>query len=274
MKKIIMLILLVVLLIPIKVNGLSVSSRNAILMDQDSGRILYGKKINDKHLIASITKIMTAILAIESNKLNDTVKVGEEVFSSYGSNIYVEFNEEMNLLDLVYGLMLKSGNDAAMVIAKYVGGSEEKFVIMMNNKAKEVGMTNTIFANSHGLDEVAENYSTAYDMAKLMSYAMTNKTFKKIVGTKKHMVKTNYKTYDWINKNKLLFSYKYATGGKTGYTERANKTLVTTATKNKLNLVAVTLNDGNQYETHQNLFEYGFNTYNNYLIINNLECRN
>jgi serine-type D-Ala-D-Ala carboxypeptidase (penicillin-binding protein 5/6) len=266
MKKIILIILLV-LLIPINVMGLTVTARDAILMDQDSGRILYSKNINDQRLIASITKIMTAIIAVESNKLNKTVTVGEEVLKSYGSNIYVELNEKMKLIDLVYGLMLKSGNDSSMVIAKYIGGTEEKFVQMMNNKAKELKMNNTTFANPHGLDEVTQNYSTAYDMAKLMSYAMKNKTFKKIVATKKHIVKTNYKSYEWINKNKLLFSYEYTTGGKTGYTERANKTLVTTASKDNLNLVVVTLDDGNQYETHKQLFEYGFSNYKNYLIL-------
>jgi serine-type D-Ala-D-Ala carboxypeptidase (penicillin-binding protein 5/6) len=268
MKKITILVLLVLLFIPIKINAITVSARDAVLMDQDTGRILYGKNINDKRLIASITKIMTAIIAIESNKLDNTVKVGDEVFSSYGSNIYIEFNEQIKLIDLVYGLMLKSGNDAAMVIAKYIGGSEEKFVNMMNNQAEILGMTNTSFGNSHGLDEITQNYSTAYDMAKLMNYAMKNKTFKKIVGTKKYIAETNYKTYSWINKNKLLFSYKYATGGKTGYTEKAKKTLVTTATKNKLNLVVVTLDDGNQYESHKNLFEYGFSNYKKYVIVN------
>lgn len=157
---------------------------------------------------------MTAILAIESNRLEEEVVVGEEVLTMYGSNIYIELGEKMKLLDLVYGLMLRSGNDAAIVIATFIGGTEEKFVKMMNEKAKEIGMTNTVFNNSHGLDEVTQNKSTAYDMALLSSYASHNETYMKIVGTKKYTVQSDKKSYIWHNRNKLLGSYSYATGGK------------------------------------------------------------
>jgi D-alanyl-D-alanine carboxypeptidase len=137
----------------------------------------------------------------------------------------------------------------------------------MNDKAKEIGMTNTYFCNPHGLDEKCENKSTARDMALLMSYAIKNKEFKKIVGTKRHIIKSNLKTYDWYNKNKLLTTYKYTTGGKTGFTEKARRTLVTSASKNNTNLVVVTLNDPNDFTTHKDLYEYGFNNYKRYLII-------
>ena len=166
----------------------------------------------------------------------------------------------MKLKDMVYGLMMQSGNDAALMIAEYLGG-EEKFVEKMNEKAKEIGMKSTVFKNPHGLDEKSENYSTAYDMALLMRYALSDPTFRKITGCKKHTVKTDEKTYVWSNKNKLLYTYKYTTGGKTGYTDKARRTLVTSASKDDMNLIVVTLNDPNDFKNHKELYEYGFNNY-------------
>ena len=264
MKKI---FLLLGLIIPIGVGAIDTSARSAILMDMDSNRVLYEENINDKRSVASISKIMTAIVAIESGKLDEVVVVGEEIQKSYGSGIYIKEGEEILLRDLVYGLMLRSGNDAALVIAKYVGGSVEDFVKMMNKKANEIGMKNTTFNNPSGLDQDKGNYSTAYDMAILTSYAMKNEEYKKITGTKKYTLKTNMNTYSWINKNKLLSIYKYTTGGKTGFTEIAKRTLVSTASKDNTNLVVVTLNDGNDWQDHQNLFEYGFSNYSNLKIL-------
>ena len=258
---------MLILVMPINVFGLSLSCRSCVLMDSDSGRVLYEKDKDNPRLIASITKIMTAILAIESDRLEEEVTVGEEVLTMYGSNIYIELGEKMKLLDMVYGLMLRSGNDAAIVIAYFIGGSEENFVKMMNDKAKEIGMTNTVFNNPHGLDEVTQNKSTAYDMALLSSYASHNETYMKIVGTKKYSVQTDKKSYLWYNRNKLLGSYSYATGGKTGYTPSAGRTLVTNASHNNLNLTAVTLNDGNEYISHETMYNYGFENYKNYVIL-------
>ena len=268
MKKIIVVIMLFVLCFPSSVMGLSLSCRSCVLMDSDSGRVLYAKDKDNPRLIASITKIMTAILAIESGRLEEEVTVGEEVLTMYGSNIYIELGEKMKLLDMVYGLMLRSGNDAAIAIATFIGGTEEKFVEMMNKKAQEIGMTNTVFNNSHGLDEVTQNKSTAYDMALLSSYASHNETYMKIVGTKKYTVQSDKKSYLWNNRNQFLSNYEYATGGKTGYTPSAGKTLVTNASNNGLNLTAVTLNDGNQYTSHEEMYDYGFENYQNYLILN------
>lgn len=264
MKKILLFLLL---LLPLNTLALEVSSKSAILMDEDSGRILYSKNIDDKRLIASTTKIMTAILAIESGKLDDIVVVKDDILEAYGSNIYLSIDEEISLLDLVYGLMLRSGNDAAITISSYVKGSIDEFVELMNKKAEELNMTNTSFCNPHGLDEKCENISTARDMALLMKYANGNETFKKIVGTKRHIAKSNLKTYDWYNKNKLLSTYEYTTGGKTGFTEKARRTLVTSASKDGTNLIVVTLNDPNDFTTHKNLYEYGFSNYKKYLIL-------
>lgn len=267
MKKKIVVFLLLILLLPGRVCAITLSCRSCILMDMDSGRILYQKDINNPRLIASITKIMTAILAIEKGKLDQTITVGDEVLKMYGSNIYIEIGEHITLLDLLYGLMLRSGNDSAVVIAKTIGGSEEKFVEMMNKKAQEIGMKNTVYNNCHGLDEETENKSTAYDMALLSSYAYKNPIYRKIVGTKKYIVKTDKKTYEWTNRNKLLFRYDKATGGKTGYTPSAGRTLVTNASNNTLNLTAVTLNDGNEYISHESMYEYAFLNYKNYRIL-------
>ena len=210
---------------------------------------------------------MTAILAIENGDLDKKVIVGEEVLSMYGTNIYVEVGEKMTMRDLIYGLLLRSGNDAAVVIAKEIGGTEAKFVQMMNSKAREIGMKNTVFKNPHGLDEVTENYSTAYDMALLSKYAFSNKIYRKIVATKKYEVSTGKKTYLWYNRNRLLDNYKYCTGGKNGYTPSAGKTLVSTASKGNLNLTIVSLNDGDSYSNHQNLYENMFSKYHRYKIV-------
>ena len=260
--------LLIILLFPINVLALSVPSNNAILIDQDTGRILYSKNINERRLIASTTKIMTAVLAIESGKLDDIITIDESVLKSYGSGIYIKPGEEISLRSLVYGLLLRSGNDAALAIEEYLGG-HDKFIIMMNNKAKEIGMNNTSFENSSGLDESGEeNYSTVHDMAILMKYANNIYDFREIDSTKKYELKTNKNYYSWVNKNKLLFNYKYATGGKTGYTKKAKRTLVSSASKDDVNLIAVTFNDKDDFNTHKTLYEYGFNNYKRYLIIN------
>ena len=265
LKKILLLIT-VLLLLPVKINAYSLGE-SAVLMEQDTKRVLVSKNMNKKKLIASTTKIMTGIIAVESGKLNKTVTVTDKVLESYGSNIYLSIGEKMKLKDMVYGLMMQSGNDAALMIADYLGG-EEKFVKMMNKKAKQIGMKNTTFSNPHGLDEKTKNYSTAYDMALLMRYANSDPTFRKITGCKKHTVKTDEKTYVWTNKNKLLYTYKYTTGGKTGYTDKARRTLVTSASNGDLDLIAVTLNDPNDFKNHKELYEYAFKNYSMKKIFN------
>lgn len=266
MKKIIALLLLFCM--PFSIKAIGTSATSAILMDQDSGRILYASNIHDIRSVASISKVMTALLAVESGKLKNKVTIGDEISGAHGSGIYIKKDEVLTLEDLVYGLMLRSGNDASLAIAHYVSGSVDNFVNQMNAKAVELGMKDTTFYNPNGLDDEEEgNYSTAYDMAILMSYAMQNPDFARIVGTKKYKLKTNMNTYIWYNKNKLLNQYSYTTGGKTGFTKKARRTLVTSASKDNLNLVVVTLNDGNDFEDHKNLFEYGFANYKNYQIL-------
>ena len=258
MKKI-LIFFIFFLCFPIHLLALDIGATSAILMDMDSNRILYAKDIYNVRSVASISKIMTAVIAIESGKLDEVVTINDEIKKAYGSAIYIQVGEQLSLRDLVYGLMLRSGNDAAYAIASYVGGDE--FVQMMNNKAMEIGMKNTVFNNPCGLDEDGGNYSTAYDMAILTSYAMKLAEYRQIVGTEVYKLTTNKNTYIWHNKNKLLGQYNFITGGKTGYTKKALRTLVTTASKNNLNLVVVTLNDGNDFKDHVKLFEYGFSNY-------------
>lgn len=267
MKKMFLLIVGIIVFLPAKINAIETSATSAILMDMDSKRILYAKDINNRRSVASISKIMTAIVAIENSNIKSKVTVGDEINSSYGSGIYIKIGEVLTLEDLLYGLMLRSGNDASYAIAKYVGGSVDKFIKMMNDTAAHIGMTNSTFNNPNGLDEDKANYSTAYDMALLTSYAMQNKDYKKITSTTKYILKTNMNTYIWHNKHKLIGRNEYVTGGKTGFTQIARRTLVTTASKDNLNLVVVTLNDGNDWSDHENLFEYGFNNYKSYNIL-------
>lgn len=266
-KWIIVLLLCVLLLnhFPVSTGAVgSVSARNAILMEQQSGRVLYEKKAHEPERIASITKIMTAILAIESGKLDEKVEVSERAAGTEGSSLYLEPGEKILLKDLVYGLMLRSGNDAAVTIAESVGGSLEGFVFLMNQKAEEIGMKNTHFANPHGLDDQEDHYSTAYDMALLTRYAMNNETYRKIAGTKIYRAPNPNETWErvWKNKNRLLTGlYKYSTGGKTGYTKRAKRTLVSTAAKDDFELIAVTLNGPDDWNDHISMFDSGFDQY-------------
>ncbi len=265
MKKVVLFCL--ILFLPIKV--LAISASSAIVMDLDNDRIYYENNIHEKRLIASITKIMTAIVTIENANIDKKVTVGEEIYQAFGSSIYIEVGEELTLRDLLYGLMLRSGNDAAMVIAKNVAGSMENFAYLMNVLAKNIGMKDTFFYNAHGLEEKSGkgNISTAYDMALLTKYAYQNATFREIFKTKSKTVKTNKKTYTWQSKNRLIHKYDFITGGKTGFTEKARRTLVTTASKDNINLVIVTLNDGNDFEDHLTLYNEVFNNYQAYQVL-------
>ncbi|MBD1378666.1 D-alanyl-D-alanine carboxypeptidase family protein [Metabacillus arenae] len=250
--------------LPNHVKAVGVSAKSAILIEQETGRVLFAKDEHTKRRIASITKIMTAVLAIESGKLEEKVRVSSKATQAEGSSIYLHEGEKILLEDLVYGLMLRSGNDAAVAIAEHVGGSLEGFVYLMNQKAEQIGMLNTEFANPHGLDDHENHYSTAYDMAILTKYAMSLKEYKKVAGTKIHKAPNPNEKWDrvWRNKNKLLTGlYEYSTGGKTGYTKRAKRTLVSTANKESLNLIAVTIDAPDDWNDHMNLFETAFNDY-------------
>lgn len=256
MKKVILLFLL--LLIPINVKA------SICVMDTDAKRLLSGTNEHEVRLIASTTKIMTSLVVINNvTDLNEEIEVTDEVLKSFGSGIYIEVGEHIKIIDLLYGLMLRSGNDAAIMLAYHVGGSMEGFAKLMNETASSFGMKNTKFINSSGLedDDGNGNTSTCYDMALLMSFATKSKKLMEIMSTKHYGVQTDYKYYDWYNKNKLLTEYKYTTGGKTGYTEKAYRTLVTSATKDNKNLAVVTLNERDDFLKHKNKYEETFKKY-------------
>lgn len=236
-----------------------ISAHSAVLMEAESGRVLYEKNPHQKRSIASITKIMTAIVAIEYGNLEDEVTVSARAERVGGSSIYLKKGEKMKLKDLIYGLMLRSGNDAAIAIGEHVGGSVEGFVHLMNEKARWIGMTDSHFSNPHGLDQ-DNHYSTAYDMALLMRYAMKNETFRKIAGSVSYQAEKE--PYPWRNKNKLLTRYyEYCTGGKTGYTSRAGRTLVSSAEKENMELIMVTLNASDDWNDHRNVYEWAYRTF-------------
>ena len=259
MKKLVIAILTFFIL---PLHLLAISAEKCVVMDLNSGRVLYNLNGNDERLIASITKIMTTLITIMYSNLDKTVIVDEDVLKAYGSSVYLEVGEEIKLRDLLYGLMLRSGNDAAIAIANTVAGSMENFVYLMNEYAKTIGMNNTHFVNAHGLDSKGiGNTSSAYDMALLTKVAMQNDIFREIFGTRNYQAKSNLKDYNWAGKNKLFSMYEYTTGGKTGYTDAARRTLVTTASKENKNLVVVTLNDGNDFNDHKTLYEKYFNEY-------------
>lgn len=232
---------------------------SVVVMDADSGRILYSENKDERKLIASTTKIMTTIIALENSNIKKEVEVKDEILKVNGSMIYSKIGEKYTIEDLLYGLMLRSGNDAAMTIATNVLGYNE-FINKMNLKAIEIGMFNTTFENPHGLNDDTKNYSTANDLALLMKYALKNKEFVKITSTKKYK--------NWLNKNDLLFDYKYLITGKIGYTKKSGQVYVSSASKNNKNLIIASIDEDDKYELHKNLYEKYFENYKKYKVLN------
>lgn len=239
--------------------GYAASDRaaGAVLMDAESGRVLYGHDAHKPRLIASTTKLMTALVAVErAGDLDETVTVKGEWLGSEGSSIYLKAGEEITLRGLLYGLLLQSGNDAAMVIACHTAGSVEEFVELMNRRAAELGMKDSSFANPSGLDH-ENHYSTPYDMALLARACLDNSTVAELCATKSVTVGTR----TFVNHNKLLWRCEGCVGMKTGFTEKAGRTLVSAAVREGQTLICVTLNDGDDWNDHRKLLDYGFRTY-------------
>lgn len=239
--------------------SIGTNAKAAALIDVTSGRLLYSSNGDTPMRIASLTKIMTAIVAIEHGRLTDVVKTPKRAVGKEGSSIYLQLGEEMTLHNMLYGLMLRSGNDAATAIAEHVGGSEAGFVHLMNEKAAFIGLTNSSFKNPHGLDEEG-HYSSANDLAKLSAYALRNQAFAEIVRTKVKQVPNPHDSwnYAWKNKNKMLTLYEGADGVKTGYTKKSFRCLVSSATRGGQQLAAVTINDGDDWNDHSHLLDWGF----------------
>lgn len=273
MRRFVILTLLTLVLFLLN-NGISfsaapdISAQAASVIDVNSGRVLYEKNANQKLPIASLTKIMTAIVAIESGNLEDKVKTSKNAVGVEGSSIYLRLGEELTLEDMLYGLMLRSGNDAAVAIAEHIGGSVEGFAYLMNEKAQYIGLSSTNFVNPHGLDH-PQHYSTAKDMALLTAYALKNPVFQEIVSTQKKTAPLEGFDWDrkWFNKNKMLRMYPGADGVKTGYTKIAKRCLVSSATKDGRKIAVVVLNDGNDWNDSARLLDYGFTEYQNVELI-------
>ncbi|MGE5703483.1 MAG: D-alanyl-D-alanine carboxypeptidase family protein [Clostridia bacterium] len=246
------------------------SAEAAALIDVASGRVLYEKNGDKKMRIASLTKTLTAIVAIESANLKDIVTVPKEAVGVEGSSIYLKRGEKLTLEELLYGLMLRSGNDAATAIAIHVGGSVEGFVMMMNEKASLLGMTHSNFMNPHGLDDSNMHYSTANDMVRLSAYALKNPVFREIVSTKVKNI--SWEGENWErrlqNKNKLLHLYKGADGVKTGYTKLAKRCLASSATRDGRQLAVITLNAPDDWNDSMALLDWGFQTFQPVTILN------
>lgn len=241
---------------PCRISAVETSAASAVLMDADSGRVLYERNADRKMLIASTTKILTALVAIEEGNLHDTVKVSREAAYTEGSAMYLTEGETLTLETLLYGVLLCSGNDAAVAVAQHVGGNVKGFVALMNEKAQELGMEHSSFANPNGLDD-EQHYSTARDMAKLAQAALKNETLMRIASTRSVTIGGRTMT----NHNKLLHYVDGCLGLKTGYTKAAGRTLVSCAEKNGQRLITVTLQDGNDWADHRSLYEYGFSAY-------------
>ena len=233
------------------------SASSAILMDAGSGRVLYEQNAREPRLIASITKLMTALVALESgHELNEPVTIQPEWAGVEGSSIYLRAGEQVALETLLYGMLLRSGNDAALAVAGCCGGTVEAFVDRMNETAQRLGMKDSHFANPNGLNAEG-HYSSAYDMALLAKACLENETLAKIVSTKTITLGTR----TFTNHNKLLWRYEGCVGMKTGYTEKAGRTLVSAAQREGMTLVCVTLNDGDDWNDHMALFDHGFAAY-------------
>ena len=235
------------------------NKESEIVMESTTKRVLYGKDIHQKMFMASTTKILTAITIIENCNLGDIVTVGKESVGVEGSSIYLEVGEKLTVKQLLYGLMLRSGNDCAETLALYCSNSIKDFAELMNKTANKIGAKESNFTNPHGLHD-DNHYTTAYDLALISSYAMQNKDFKEIVSTKSVKIPQTTRDYDriLINKNKILKEFDGATGIKTGYTKKAGRCLVSSATKNGVELICVVLNCQPMFERSKSLLTQNF----------------
>ncbi|MEE0835498.1 MAG: D-alanyl-D-alanine carboxypeptidase family protein [Clostridia bacterium] len=241
---------------------ISVSAECAALMCVETGELLYEKNADLRHAMASTTKIMTALVALENCKLDNTVTVSSDAVGIIGSSVYLYAGEQMTMESLLYALLLESANDAAAAIAIEVSGSIEGFAELMNEKAASLGLEHTHFTNPHGLDN-EDHYTTARELAALTSAALQNETFREIVSTYKKSIEMHNGQGSrlLINHNKLLKSYDGAIGVKTGYTSNSGRCLVTAASRDGLTYIAVTLNAPDDWNDHRKMLDAGFGYY-------------
>lgn len=240
-----------------------INSRSAIVYDRSSGSILYGKSENEKRKMASTTKIMTAIIVIENSNLDDVVTVSSKAASTGGSRLGLHTNDKISIRDLLYGLLLCSGNDAAIALAENVGGTVENFSNLMNEKANTLNLTSTHFVTPHGLDN-DDHYTTAYELALITNYALNNELFCKLVGTKNYTISINGYPKKLSNTNELLGNLNGVYGVKTGFTNGANRCLVTAIKRDNMDLICIVLGADTKKDRTKDsvsLIEYSFTTF-------------
>lgn len=244
-----------------------INSRSAIVFDRNSKQVLFGKNENEKRKMASTTKIMTAIIVIENAKLDDIVKVSAKAASTGGSRLGLHTNDKISVLNLLYGLLLCSGNDAAVALAEHVGGSLPDFASLMNKKCNELGLSSTNFVTPHGLDN-EEHYTTAYELALITDYALKNDTFRNIVGTKNYTVTINGYSKNLSNTNELLGALDGVYGVKTGFTNGANRCLVTSVKRGDLDIICIVLGADTKKDRTKDSIELINYVFNNFEIVN------
>lgn len=267
MKKLICLSLMLIIILNFSIvygENINLSAESYVLMDSNTGRILYERNSHEKMAMASTTKIMTALIALEKGNLKDKVTINMEAVGVEGSSIYLRKDEVITLEDLLYGLMLRSGNDSAVAIALHIGGSVDEFADLMNKKAKEIGALNTNFMNPHGLHH-DNHYSTAYDLALITREAFLYPEFEKIVGTKLYVSDREENNY-YQNKNKTIWQYKGGDGVKTGYTTKSGRCLVSSAKRKESRLISVVLRANDWFNDNYKLLDYGFDNFTPYII--------
>lgn len=238
------------------------SAKACVIIDEDSGRVLLSHNAETPYPMASTTKVMTALLALENSHLDDMVVCSRNAFGTPGTSIYLAQGESLSLRDMLYGLMLASGNDAAMAIAEHIGGTVEDFCRMMTERAQSLGCTDTVFLTPHGLP-CEGHYTTAHDLARITRQAMTIPLFREIVSTKRATIPWEGRTYDRVlnNKNRLLSTYEGATGIKTGYTRKAGRCLVFGAERNGMRIIGVVLNCADWFDEAARLMDMAFTRY-------------
>ncbi|MCD7836213.1 MAG: D-alanyl-D-alanine carboxypeptidase, partial [Lachnospiraceae bacterium] len=243
--------------------GVDISAEYAVLIDAATGRVILDRNADTEYPMASTTKIMTAIVALENSDPDDIVTMSETAAAEEGSSVYLQPGDQVTMRELLYGVMLNSGNDGAAAVAEYIAGSKEAFAEMMNAKAAELGLEHTHFENPSGLDQEG-HYTTAADLAQLARYALKNEEFAAIVGTYDKRVtvinRPDAELY-FVNHNKLLRQYEGCIGVKTGYTKSTGRCLVSAATRYGMTFIAVTLNAPDDWNDHMKMLDYAFNTY-------------
>ena len=244
------------------------SSSAEIIMEIDSKRVVHAINENDKKFMASTTKILTAITIIENCNLTDIVEIKKQTTGVEGSSIYLEAGEKLSIKDLLYGLMLRSGNDCALTLAVHCSGSVINFATLMNQTAQKIGAKNSNFVNPHGLHD-ENHYTTAYDLALISCYAMKNETFREIVSTKTINIPFTTRNYNrhLVNKNKMLNEFEGSTGIKTGYTKKAGRCLVSSCKRNGIEFICVVLNCPPMFERSKQLLSNAFFDYKNYKLV-------